>query len=769
MNDGQLRSANARINAITSELDELHPLLGDLFSRHPEISRVEYTHGPDEMGADFVLARTEPVLNREEHIGLIAKVGKVHQRLDTINRQIEECLTVPRHVEAGKKTVRLSRVWVVATSTITRGAQRKIAATHRGSPIEFISGTDLAALVVAHLPHYISDIPISISGYLRTVREHAAEQDSRHDILQVQGNPIYLPQQLDRLTIDPYAPKKSFHRTHTPVEFLPQLASNRILFIEAGMGGGKSKLLRHYLQSLGRSTAFAQRPILPIAITYKQLLDNHGGRLDDCLHALVPVAARNSLPPDTRIVFFVDAVDEKDESQSDFFSSLHDLTRQVTDNTQYRLVLTSRPIRNLEFDKEFSHSVARYEIRRLSIGEIMRYLDEICKRINLTTRIIDDIRRSPLFAQLPRSPLAAVLLGQILRDDPKDLPATLPELYAKYLELSLGRWDISKGLQSQQEYDVLRAVLMNLATYMLENELTSINATEFRGMIADYLRERNLNVTTDTVFQNAVDRSDILVRSRDQQIIWFKHRTFAEFLAASSYVQQGTVAPSVRAFELYWSNIYYFACGELRDAPQLLAGLAALPPVDEQHRWFKPINMANYVMAAYATPYGVIEDAVARSVHDAAELFCGIVSGDVESRFTNLSRMDLLCLIQLIVRDHYGFEFLRPALEKAALKALENVSDEVTPYYMFLLAVASIDAGSGDAFETLIEEYKAKKQLPVDVSLGILHEDKGAARSSLLKRFARRLRKKVRDSGAFGSNVALLYDRPIKQLIAKKD
>lgn len=51
-----------KMQAISDEVGELHPVLQKLFEKHPKVSRVEYTHGTEEMGADFVLTRTHDVL-----------------------------------------------------------------------------------------------------------------------------------------------------------------------------------------------------------------------------------------------------------------------------------------------------------------------------------------------------------------------------------------------------------------------------------------------------------------------------------------------------------------------------------------------------------------------------------------------------------------------------------------------------------------------------------------------------------------------------------
>ena len=304
---------------------------------------------------------------------------------------------------------------------------------------------------------------------------------------------------------------------------------------------------------------------------------------------------------------------------------------------------------------------------------------------------------------------------------------------------------------------MLQVVLMDIAGYFLDNDLDAIGAAEFRQRIEAYLDDRNLGVDSETIFAKAVERTELIVASRDKQVLRFKHRSFAEFLEAKRRVRNGSMTPSVGAFEMYWANVYYFACGEMKDAPTFIAGLSSLKPQQEQHRWLKPMNMANYVMAAYSTTYDTIEDAVYHSIVEAARLFYDIVTGRQKSYFGRLSRMDLLCLMQVVIRDHYGFEFLGSALESAAVRVLDEQPDEIAPYCLFLLAVASFDAGRSEAFETLVSEYK--REMPIGVSLGIVHE--AGARNKMIKRFARRLKKKRKGNQRLNREIALLYDRPI--------
>jgi hypothetical protein len=51
-------------------------------------SEVEYTHGPNEKGADFGLTRFDPALSTCSYVGVVAKVGKIQQDISEIERQL---------------------------------------------------------------------------------------------------------------------------------------------------------------------------------------------------------------------------------------------------------------------------------------------------------------------------------------------------------------------------------------------------------------------------------------------------------------------------------------------------------------------------------------------------------------------------------------------------------------------------------------------------------------------------------------------------------
>lgn len=761
-----LEKVKQRITGIRDEVHELHPLLDELFRRHPDIPHFEYTHGQGEMGADFVLTLTHQVLGSIEYVGVVAKRGKIHQNLDDVERQIWECTNVPRKIDGGKKEVTPSQVWVVATGNITGGAKDKIHAKYPGTNVHFIGNHQLSTMVADYVPSYHVDVDLSVARYLSDTMARSEELDMSYDIVPGGGEPIYIEQDVVHVEIDPYRAdrRKKNGGKPKPVVIEQEILTNKLSLLEAGMGGGKSKLLRKLNRHYADVTTFLENKVLPVSATFKELVDGYEGDLRELLAEKVPCEAREAAGQDVEYLFLIDGVDEKEMTPEEFSDMLASITEQVNQEKSYRLVLASRYVGDLDFDRRFLLNLDRYEIAPLSMGKIVRFLNIICRRFNLQTRVIEDLQRSVLFDSLPQHPMAAVLLGQLLAENQQELPSTMTELYQKYMEMALGRWDARKGLQSQAEFETLENVLMDLAKYVVENGLEMITLAEVEDRFREYLKERNLNVEVELLIERAVKRADVLARSSDGHSIWFKHRSFAEFLYAQWLHKHGKLEPSVQAFELYWTNIYFFGLGLQKDAPELLEALIDTPPERESHQWMKMVNLASFLMAAYHTPNRVIQKGVHRAALEAAQLFQDATEGRVPSPLSKLSRMHLLYLLQLLMRDNYGYEFLAPALEEAAGRLLEGDEDaQQRAYATFLVSVAYIDAGGGDSFDWLLEGFEG--YLPLDLRLAVWHEgDELNSRNKAIKKLRRQIEGTFKDNPGFREKVKQLHERPVAML-----
>ncbi len=189
-----------RIKNITDEVKEFHPLLRALFSKLPNITSVEYTQGPQEMGADFVLVKKDDTLDDIEYIGCIVKVGQIKQDHSEVNRQIEEC-EIERTIEGGTRKIFLSEIWVVSNGNITNGAQTKIHNQYKNKNIKFLTGEKITRLIDRYYPEYWRDLTVTVGEYLRSVSLNADNLCTNNCLPDLSGSNIYIPQKLYKSTI----------------------------------------------------------------------------------------------------------------------------------------------------------------------------------------------------------------------------------------------------------------------------------------------------------------------------------------------------------------------------------------------------------------------------------------------------------------------------------------------------------------------------------------------------------------------------------------
>lgn len=171
------------------EVSELHPLLRELFNKLPNIEKVEYSHGVDEFGADFILTNRNEILGDAEYIGIIAKTGKISQNIQDIKRQIEEC-DEERFIQNGGKKILLDEIWVVVTGHITTGAQTNIHREYKSRKIKFLSGENLIDLIDTYLPSYWKGITPSLGYYLDELRIQTEELDKAVSLFTIKDKSI---------------------------------------------------------------------------------------------------------------------------------------------------------------------------------------------------------------------------------------------------------------------------------------------------------------------------------------------------------------------------------------------------------------------------------------------------------------------------------------------------------------------------------------------------------------------------------------------------
>ncbi len=518
---------------LKDEVNDFHPLLASLFKKLPRIKKVEYTHGKDEKGADFVLLRHDDTLETNEYIGVIVKVKKIHQDLAKIREQISEC-NLERTFNNGKQRIRLDEIWIVTNEHITEGAKVKIYDSYASRKIRFIQNTDLIELIDKHLSNFWYDIPIDISDYLVKVNNEIKNMDNTFNLISTQKGDFYIEQDLEEIDWE-YKYRKEKKKKPKKIKLdkiVDLILDKKILFVEGKPGFGKSKLLRYATSYFSNPVNFLKHKLIPLFITYRELVDNFDEEPQKFIENKLKQLSK--FEEEYSYVLFIDGFDEKLYSSEDEFDKLYSLIEKLKILKNCKTVITSRPLNYIEPHRMKQINIKWYELRPLTLPKILSFFDKLCKKSLISSRIIEDIKKSHLFKQLPQSPIAAILLANLINENANELPSNLTELYSKYCELMLGRWDISKGLQSDKEYEAAKSIIIDISKYFIDNDLEYLAIDEAKSYFDNYLSQRNLEISSDKLFEKITCRSGIIQRQDSSNRVFFKHRTFAEYFFANS-------------------------------------------------------------------------------------------------------------------------------------------------------------------------------------------------------------------------------------------
>ena len=541
------------------------------------------------------------------------------------------------------------------------------------------------------------------------------------------------------------------------------ISKGGVSLIEGGVGSGKSSLLRATAIKHLDPDKFQSERRLPVYIQFKDFEKKHSFSLKKLIH----LETDNFNGEEIKYVVMVDGVDESQHCIDERIKIIDTIIAEAEANPNIKLIMTSRVSDKDTLRGKLKSSVRTYQIAPLSMKQIISIINSACSHLNTKHRIIEDLKKSNLFKALPKTPIAAVLLAKLLNENNKEIPSNLTELYAKYTEIALGRWDVDKELTKEKEFDAAEAVTKRLAKFFFDNDLLVISIKRAKNFFIDYLNKRKMGVDAEQLFNKITGRSEIFYTDEKNQTFGFRHRTFIEFFYAKNALSNDEFTISPRCFEVQWLAVSFFWVGLQRDCPDALREFALAKPSNERGEILKIINMGNVLLAGYSTEYHVITSAIAHTFSEAGKYFKRISTTGSTSVFSNFSEMQLLSLFRHLLADTYGYDFFADAIEESMLLIDDNkeLTEEEKIYSLFFLETSLTNPTSESLFTHLISKYSNK--LPVPISLGISHESRTKdLKNKHITKVMRSVKKLAQDR-KIQQHINFLYDKPIKHLNVK--
>ncbi|MBE0621295.1 MAG: NACHT domain-containing protein [Burkholderiales bacterium] len=185
---------------------------------------------------------------------------------------------------------------------------------------------------------------------------------------------------------------------------------------------------------------------------------------------------------------------------------------------------------------------------------------------------------------LATTPLLCAMLCALHRERREQIPSSRLELYQICVDALIDRRDIERRIRIQDlpalTLPQKRLILEDFAYWLIENGWSSVSLAKCEeriGRTLKFMLNLPANSTPDKVVRLLVERSG-LIRQPIHGEIDFSHRTFQEFLAAKSAVEQGNIGVLIGNAAIdNWREVLILSAGlaKKEDREELLKALIA--------------------------------------------------------------------------------------------------------------------------------------------------------------------------------------------------
>lgn len=743
------------IQSLKKEVDDFHPFLNKLFmamQKQNVIVFCDYTHGPNEVGADFILITHDSITEEEIAIAVIVKVGSIANSLENVERQISQSKTNRRKQNGDEFSVR--KFWVVTNNIISNNAKAQINDKFKNNDIDFWDYQKIIKMCDKYLGDDWLELHHSTNTFLLAKRQYFEDMMSRNSLAQNIGD-FSLRQTIVERKAE-YNSNQQKNDQPKKVNILECAKKRKMILLEGGFGSGKTRILHQIGHDLCDQKN-DEHPLIPIYLTYQDLYSKYELNIDEVILNEIERSVLEELQDDGQYLFLIDGVDEANISDREKAEKLFEFYQKI-ESKNVNAIFATRNITPLFQKEERLKSDCRVlEIRPLSTTEIIRYILKVCKRENLSNRVFSDLSSNDLLKDIAKIPITAILLAQILKNDVRDLPSTLPELFQKFVEMSLGRWDVDKGLFGQKQYEALDAITTDIAIYMFDNSIAQIGEEEAKSFFRRYIENRNTGLDVDSLYRHLVDNSGIVMVY--DGCVSFKHRAILEFLYARRKAQEKSLPISKQMLTLNWQNVYYFYYGCLKDCPNEILDFMKLECSNTIEKMMKLFFAPNFLLAAYNTPYDIISRTLSYSLKESGHIYLEM-KNDADCPFLRFSEMNFLWFFQMLMRNLYSYNFFKGAIEKFLVDLDLNEIAEPDAYTLFFVSMIRVTLKMEQPTDFLFE---LQNKLPAQIKLGLFHETKSEKDLSekaavYIKKMANKLKK-----GKFAEKAFLhtLYEKPL--------
>jgi len=229
-----------------------------------------------------------------------------------------------------------------------------------------------------------------------------------------------------------------------------------------------------------------------------------------------------------RLLLLIDAVDELPEEEAKR-STLAKIERFHKQYPKCQIVMTSRDYAYLHDYQEFN-TYARFRVLPFDLRQATKLIEQTNGPRSVSKHIAKElVRRLQDVHGLTLNPLLVSIFVATSDFSTRDIPPNITEMFSKFTELMLGRWDQGKKLTQQYQSKLKDFVMCRLAFQMHEQRTTSLSLEAAKEFVKTVFEEIGRDADLDVLFEEIIYRSGLLIIN--DQMVTFRHHMFQEYFA----------------------------------------------------------------------------------------------------------------------------------------------------------------------------------------------------------------------------------------------
>lgn len=654
-----------------------------------------------------------------------------------------------------------SCVMLVASGEINKHAQEHIVDEVNDHRLAFQDSDDLIPVIDKKMPELWLGIDTKRLPYLKALRDHLVNQSDTIDMTQIGVSSTVASPITDdtfvQLSLHKYTKKstKSHGQVETTIdveEFSVQDLLKKpypFVLVSGDAGAGKTTSLRRLAMLLTmQALQSSEDRNIPIFLRTIDIARTSGRLTELAADTTTKIAGESSAAFERsdliagNVTLLLDGYDElgTSELRTAFSQKMSEFNKEFP---RCRIFLTSRESPYLK-DIEAVIDFTRLRVSPINLKQAGKIIERISKGKDLPTHATEDIlRQLDTVHGIDLSPLLVTVFVATTDYARTDIPANITELFAKFAEMMLGRWDQSKGLAQQYQANVKDFLLCRIAFEMHKESKTIISIADFKSSIAQILTERTLSGDTEILYDEIVNRSG-LVRVVDDELS-FRHLLLQEFFAGKG-IPSAEFMRSVLGKNWWMRAIIFYFGSKPSDEAALSTLPTQLDEMDGSDLYQAAITVGLSIQACYLTRTEAKVEVMEWVVHSMAHTFDDVLAWFGEQN----PAVDILRTVFYFIygRDGVSAKVIADLSEKMFAECANIEPEKLTEYQersLFWCIIGLIGLGEADEAETRLKDFHPKDlRLLVCIVIAAVYLEKVKVSSSAQKKAAHRIADKLR-------------------------